>query len=241
MPNRYHRTCGKRGAFKSSGDLWRLGFAGALFLRGLFGQAQVPSVQMHLERDLQGPKLEELEQQYSALQQGYSRSAGQSTVSLQTLRHRIPGAARKAFESALRHSQQRQYKEASTEYQRALKLDPDFVEARINLAAQYIRLHQLDDARKELLLAAELDSRLGAVYVNLAIVFLQQGEGGLSVDAGRRAISIDPVSPQAHYVLGLGLSRSSATVSEALVHLKFAAASIPEAAELISEVCGGTC
>ena len=197
------------------------------------GQETALEAPKHLDRDLHGPRID-LDYGFfysapSALEGRRSLDAASGTISTMTLRHKIPKAARRAFDRAAKCSSRRNYSAAAAELEKAVTIDPDFVEARANLGAQYIRLGRINDAGRELQRVLERDSNVAEVHTNLVVVFLQQNKDGLAVTHGRIAVKLEPSSYPAHFNLGLALGRSSSMLPESLEQLRIAAEQLPEA------------
>jgi tetratricopeptide (TPR) repeat protein len=197
-------------------------------------------VTRHLENELYGQRLELDSRFVNSVVPTQSRSSSGdgsgSLISIRSAGHKIPKSARKAFDRATKHSSKRDYRAAAAELETAVALDPDFVEARANLGAQYIRLGRLDEARKELQRAVELDPNMAAVHANLAMVLLGQNHAELAIVHARRALKLAPANYRAHFFLGLALGASPSTLGESLEHLRIAAEQLPEARSELARV-----
>jgi tetratricopeptide (TPR) repeat protein len=202
-----------------------------------FGQdspSSPPDPPRHLERDLQGPRLDPetgSPSNFTAAPITHEpdpvRDAG--LISVVTLRHKVPKKAQQSFKKATKYSKSNAYLAAAAEFQKALAIDPDFVEARANLGVQYIRLGLLESARVELGRAAERDPNISAVQADMAVVFVELGNYEMAVPYARRAVQLDVNSLPAHYILGLALRGSPDTVFESIEHFRIAAERFPEA------------
>ena len=207
-----------------------LAIAMALNCRGQETGLEAPR---HLDRDLHGPRID-LDYGFlysipSALEGGRSSDPASGAISTLTLRHKIPKSARRAFDRAAKCSSRRNYQAAAAELEKAVTIDPDFVEARANLGAQYVRLGRINDAGRELQRVLERDSNIAEVHTNLVLVFLQQNNDRLAVTHGRIAVTLAPSSCPAHFNLGLALGRSPSTLPESLEQLRIAAQRLPAA------------
>jgi Tfp pilus assembly protein PilF len=78
------------------------------------------------------------------------------------------------------------------EYKRAIELDPNFIEARIDLGAAYYAQKDFDSAIKGFEGVLEIDPKNPVAYGNLGRVAMAQGERAKAEDFLKRAISLDP-------------------------------------------------
>lgn len=69
---------------------------------------------------------------------------------------------------------------------------------------------------------AELDPHYPPVWIRMGQLHAGSGDAAAAIEAFEHAVELDPVYPMAHRELGLALLESGA-LSEALLHLKFAA------------------
>lgn len=193
-----------------------------------------------LERELHGGRLD--------LESGFfystpaspnfdpSGNPANGVISATALSHKIPKRARQAFDRSGKHSDSGDYYAAAADLEQAIAIDPNFVEARANLGAQYLRLGRVEDARRELQRVLERDRNIAAAHMNLTLVFLEQGDPALAVTHGRIAVKLAPASHRAHYNLGLALGQSPSTLPESLEHLRIAAERLPQAKREIALV-----
>jgi DNA-binding winged helix-turn-helix (wHTH) protein len=100
--------------------------------------------------------------------------------------------------------------EAYREFQLALELKPDYAMAHSGMGATIAlrmlnrRDHdELQMALYHLQRAVELDGELSEPYPWLCFVHIRRGDTGLALQAGLRAVALQPDLPQAHYFLGL--------------------------------------
>jgi tetratricopeptide (TPR) repeat protein len=155
------------------------------------------------------------------------------TVSVSSLRHSVPKAARKDFERARKLFASGKFGDTALELEKALALDPDFGEAQENLGALYLKLGRPAEAEPHLRRAIELDPSSSAAYSNLSAVQLLSGDPGAAERTARRALELSRGNDWARFVLGVTLLRNAATYSEALQHLEYASRSVPAARETL--------
>lgn len=85
--------------------------------------------------------------------------------------------SRRLYRFALDMERRGELTYAVQSYERALKLDPDFYEARLNLSALNIELGQFDEAKKNLHILEEKKPEDRRVLYNLALLFYKTGDG----------------------------------------------------------------
>jgi tetratricopeptide (TPR) repeat protein len=152
-----------------------------------------------------------------------------------SLRHKVPKAARKAFDRAWSFTRKSDIEQAILEFERAIALDPDFVEAHIDLGASYTRVGRLAEAAAQFRRAIELRPRDSLVHSNLAWAILWMGDLQGAERSARRALELSSSNARAHAILGYILGSNPATRAEGKQHLEFAARTIPDA-KLIMKV-----
>lgn len=104
------------------------------------------------------------------------------------------------------HQQRGNTTKALEEYQIAIKLDPTFVPARVNLAYLYNQLGRKNDAEKEFLRVIELSPQNGEIYYNLSLLIAEDPSRLPEVIAYlNRATQLMPQHARAHYNLGVAL------------------------------------
>ena len=69
-------------------------------------------------------------------------------VSAAELRQTVPSAAKKQYELGLKFVNKGNFQQAATHFQEALSIYPEYLAARNDLGAQYLKLKQLDEAQK---------------------------------------------------------------------------------------------
>ena len=94
---------------------------------------------------------------------------------------------------------------AIDEYQRALEIEPDFLEARYNLAAAYNSLGRHVEAIAQYQKAVEIAPNSAEAHNNLARALFQQGQLAEAIDQFQQALRIKPDDAVARYNLGNAL------------------------------------
>ncbi len=94
------------------------------------------------------------------------------------------------------------YKNAITEFEAALRADPNNFEAMKNLAGAYADDGNMYEARDHYLLARDMRPTDPSIYANLAYVYNRLGETELAWENISKALENDPEYPLAHYRAG---------------------------------------
>ncbi len=97
---------------------------------------------------------------------------------------------------------------AEEEYRTALRIEPDFIPARINLAMLYDSLGRKDEAETLFHEIVELDSENGEAYYSLGLL-IAENENRMedAVQALGRAAELSPENARIHYNYGLALQK----------------------------------
>jgi tetratricopeptide (TPR) repeat protein len=147
------------------------------------------------------------------------RSPAQQIVSVNSLRHRIPKEARRAFERALRLTERADAEGAVKELDKAIELDPDFAAAHHNLGVQYAWLGRYQEAEAQFRRTIELMPESPVGHANLALVLAQIGNPDEAEFNLRRAVQLAPDDRKAHLLLGRLLLSDPNTREEGQRHL----------------------
>ena len=91
---------------------------------------------------------------------------------------------------------------------RAVALDPDLPEARLELAKTCLYLGRRDEARPELEAARRLAPTDPYAHFYLGTMLADDGKYEEAIDLFRRSLELDPLNPKAHYALGQALLRA---------------------------------
>lgn len=151
------------------------------------------------------------------------------TVSVKRLQHSPPKAARKAFVESLRKTEKGDSIAAIALLQKAIQIDPEYVEAINNLAARYIFMNQFDRAIPHLERAIALDPHCVAPYANLSLALLGSNDAAGAERAARIAVRNDPSDVRSKYLLGVSLLAQKKLTRETLHSLRQAQDTFPRA------------
>jgi tetratricopeptide (TPR) repeat protein len=112
-------------------------------------------------------------------------------------------SAEEHFRKGNEYAQAKDFEQASAEFEEALRQDPEYVSARVNLGVAYYQLQRLEDAIEQYEKALELEPEDAGIYSNLAAAYVQQGDLEEALDAYLRATNLDPELAEPHFGLGV--------------------------------------
>ena len=157
-------------------------------------------------------------------------------ISIRRLSHK---PAKKAA-NALKKAGEAQRKGNVTEWEKnlrlAVKLDPDYFEARNNLGAFLARHNRPAEALEEFRAALEIDPDAAPILTNISASLLSLNQTKEAEAYARRALAIDPLSMQAHYLIGVALVKQNQFTLEAADHLHDSGTKFPKALEVEAAV-----
>jgi len=122
--------------------------------------------------------------------------------------------------------EQFKYKEAATEFRRALKLDPSLALAKVNLGIALYNLPDVEGALRELKAAADVLPASPQVHYMLGLIARAQNRAVDSITEFQRALQIDPQDPGSNINVGQ-LSMQQRKYVEAIGAFRAALASEP--------------
>jgi tetratricopeptide (TPR) repeat protein len=153
--------------------------------------------------------------------------------------HVAPADAQKEYDRAKVALAKTHLDEAVLHLERAIEIDPDYVEARNDLGATFARQGKTDSAIAQFEKAAALDSRYSPAFYNLGLMYLGQERIEDAVRAARTAIDIDPSHLQARLVLGMALVFGDQFTDEAVENLRRCADEYPQARLFLARALAG--
>ena len=160
---------------------------------------------------------------------GASARPASGTVSLHRLSHKAPKKAVKEMKQAAKAREKGDVQKSLEHLEKAVEIDPEYVEAQVNLGARYMEVRRLDEAGRAFKRAIQIDPYCTQAHSNLALVMLHRSKPREAEIAARRAIDIDDGNMRAHYVLGFALSLLDPSSEEALRHFIRASDGYPTA------------
>jgi Flp pilus assembly protein TadD len=164
-----------------------------------------------------------------------SRAAGNS-ISFAQLQHKVPAPALKLFNKGEQAAAKRSLPQACDFYRQAIALDPEYVDAYIELGATESELGQYEIAADQYRKAIELAPDHELALPNLSIVLAKMHKFHEAGEAARRALKVAPGSGRVHYILAASLIEEHGDMDEAIEHMQRAASEIPSAHLVASEL-----
>jgi hypothetical protein len=141
----------------------------------------------------------------------------------------LPAAAMKEFRRSEKSISSRDFLSAADHLKKALRIEPDFVQAHNNLGATYMELEKFEDAISEFKKTIELDPKMEAPYRNMSLSLFELGRYSEAEVAARQAVALNPLHGAARYTLGRALAAQGSTSAETEELLRGTLAEFPEA------------
>jgi len=148
----------------------------------------------------------------------------------------VPSKAIKELQRSQRDYASGDVRASARHLENALKLYPNYLEARNNLGAQYIELHEYEKAIAELQMATRIDSSAVQPFNNLGVAFFHLHRYSEAETAARRALSLDPQNSISRYVLGCTLVMQNRNSAEALEMLRGTRSVFPDSRLMIAKI-----
>ena len=98
--------------------------------------------------------------------------------------------------------------EAIAQYHEAIRLNPNYVDAHVNLGVAFARLGKTAEARHHYFEALRVDPNFAQASYNLGNLLLAQGEIDAAISRYRKAVQINPHFAESYNGLGLALMRT---------------------------------
>jgi len=124
-------------------------------------------------------------------------------VSAAELRQTVPAAAKKEYELGLKFVSKGDYQQAATHFQKAVSIYPEYLAARNDLGAQYLKLKRIDEAEKYFEGVLHDDPRNFNAKFNLGLVQVERHDYTGAIALLNQAIAIDSTRPVAHLWIGI--------------------------------------
>jgi lipopolysaccharide biosynthesis regulator YciM len=164
-----------------------------------------------------------------------SRSVG-STISIAQLQHKIPAQAQKVFHKGEQAFAKHNLSQACDYYRQAVALDPEFIDARLQLGAAQSDLGQFSDAAEQYQKVIDIAPEHQLALPNLSIVLAKMKRLHEAGEVARRALKVVPGSGPVHYILAASLIEEHGNLDEAIEHMERAAPEVPKAHLVASDL-----
>ena len=107
------------------------------------------------------------------------------------------------YEIGVQHQDLGEFEKATEYFKKAIKIDPKYIKAYVNLGANLINLNKIEYAKKVLIAAQKIEQNNAEIYNNLGIVFSKKGEYEAAGLLFRKAIELKQDYANAYFNLGL--------------------------------------
>jgi Tfp pilus assembly protein PilF len=124
-------------------------------------------------------------------------------VSAAELRQAVPPAAKKQYELGLKLVTKGDYQQAANRFQEALTIYPEYLAARNDLGAQYLKLKQIDAAEKEFETVLRDDPKNFNAKFNMGLVNVERKRYQEAIAILNEAIALDSTRPVARLWMGI--------------------------------------
>jgi hypothetical protein len=124
----------------------------------------------------------------------------------------VPRAAREAYESSLKLAKEGRAPESLAALQAAIKIFPDYFDARFLLANEYIKQGKLPDAIAELNEAQRINPKDDRVWHAFGGVLMQQRKFAVAARIFAEAARLNPVDPQYQLLQATALIEQAASI-----------------------------
>ena len=144
-------------------------------------------------------------------------------VSAAELRQAVPSAAKKQYELGLKFVIKGDFQQAANRFQEALTIYPEYLAARNDLGAQYLKLKQIDEAEKQFETVLRDDPKNFNAKFNMGLVNVERRQYHEAIALLNQAIAIDSTRPVARLWIGIAklelgdLETAEAELTRALI------------------------
>lgn len=126
-----------------------------------------------------------------------------NVVSLEELSQKVPPAAKKEYDRAVKLVGEGNTLEAIEGYKKAIAVWPEYLVARNDLGVQYLNLRRFLEAAEQFEAAIDINPRAFNPHLNLGIVLVKQKDYSSALERLSSALSIDSSQPAAHLYIGI--------------------------------------
>jgi len=131
-----------------------------------------------------------------------NRAPEEETISVDSLQRKIPRDAVNAYNKALEEQRKGKTKEAVSNFQKSLRIAPDFFEPRLHLGLHYYRAGNNVEAIKELEKAVELNPSTASGAATLGRLYYESEQYQKAVDLLIRIAKLPAATADMHFYLG---------------------------------------
>ncbi|MBV9929278.1 MAG: tetratricopeptide repeat protein [Acidobacteria bacterium] len=133
---------------------------------------------------------------------------GARVISAAELAQAVPTAARKEYGLGLKAVGKGDFRQAAQHFEGALNVYPEYLAARNDLGAQYLKLKRIDEAEKQFQMVLARDPKNFNAVFNLGLVRVERHDYAGAIAQINQAIALDAGRPVARLWLGFALFES---------------------------------
>lgn len=130
---------------------------------------------------------------------------GARAVSAVELAQVVPVAAKKAYGLGLKAVNKGDFRQAASHFEEALSFYPEYLAARNDLGAQYLKLKRIDEAEKQFQMVLARDPKNFNGVFNMGLVRVERHEYQAAITQLTQAMGLDATRPVARMWLGFAL------------------------------------
>ena len=124
-------------------------------------------------------------------------------VSAAELRQAVPSAAKKQYALGLKFVSKGNFQQAANHFQEALSIYPEYLAARNDLGAQYLKLKRIDEAEKHFEIVLTADPKNFNAKFNMGLVQVERRNYHQAITLLNEAVAIDSTRPLARLWIGI--------------------------------------
>jgi tetratricopeptide (TPR) repeat protein len=144
-------------------------------------------------------------------------------VSAAELRQAVPAAAKKQYQLGLKFVSKGDFQQAAQHFQEAISIYPEYLAARNDLGAQYLKLKRIDDAEANFESVLRDDPKNFNAKFNMGLVQVERRNYREAIALLNQAVAIDSTRPVARLWIGIAklelgdLDTAEAELTRALI------------------------
>ena len=144
-------------------------------------------------------------------------------VSAAELKQSVPSAAKKQYELGLKFVNKGNFQQAANHFQAAVEIYPEYLAARNDLGAQFLKLKQIDEAEKHFEIVLNNDPKNYNATFNMGLVQFERHNYAQAISLLQQAIAIDSTRPVARMWIAIAklelgdLATAEAELTRALI------------------------
>lgn len=160
---------------------------------------------------------------------------GAPTVSVNQLRHDPDGRAGREYTMAEQYLLKQDLPNARKHLLKALKADPDYADAHLELGTTAFRSGHVEEAKSEFERAVQLDPKQTVAWGNLASLLFQTKAFDDAENTAHQGLKTSPEDSKLHFIAGASSLARGNVNQDAVDHLERASRNYPNAHLLLAE------